>query len=345
MVPYKAVKDALDSCKNPLFFFHDDTDGLCSFLQLYTYKKEGHWVIVKARPKIDEQFLRKVEEYDPDTIFVLDVAEIDQEFIDKAKRPIVWIDHHEPLDRDAVIYCNPLLFSPPQNIPTTLLCYNVLKDEPIAEKIMWIAMVGSVADWYMPEWKSTFCSRYTTLLDKNIIRPEVALFDQPVGKLARILHFLTKGAMKDVTKSILALLKIKDPSELLESTTETGAFLMRRYAFLAKEYDALWKEVQKVKTKDKLFLFTYTEDKTSFTGEVATEAIYRYPENIVLVCREKSGEMRCSLRSATKPILPVLKRALVGIQGYGGGHEYACGVGIKKEDFARFVDNIKEQLK
>ena len=345
MNTYTAIKQRLDSCKNPLFFFHDDTDGLCSFLQLYKYKKEGHWVIVKARPKIDEQFLRKVEEYDPDTIFVLDVAEIDQEFIDKAKRPIVWIDHHEPVDRDSIIYCNPRLFSPSQNIPTTLLCYNVLKDEPIAEEILWIAMVGSVADWHMPEWKNDFCSRYSTLLDRNVTRPEVALFDQPMGKLARILNFLTKGAMKDVKKSILALLKIKEPSELLESTTETGAFLMRRYSLIAKEYDALWKEVQKAKTKDQLLLFTYTENRTSFTGEAATEAIYRYPEKIVFICREKSGEMRCSLRSATKQILPVLKKALVGIQGYGGGHEYACGVGIKKEDFARFVENLKEQLK
>ncbi len=345
MDPYKAVKDALDACKNPLFFFHDDTDGLCSFLELWRYKKEGHWAIVKARPKIDEQFLRKVEEYDPDAIFVLDVAEIDQEFIDKAKRPIVWIDHHEPLDRDAVVYCNPHLFSPQQNIPTTLLCYNILKDEPVAEEIMWIAMVGSIADWHMPEWKDTFCSQYPTLLDKNMTRPEVALFDQPLGKIARMLNFLTKGVMKDVKKSILALLKIKGPLELLDATTAPAVFLMRRYGVLAKEYDALWKEVQKAKTKDMLLLFTYTEDKTSFTGEVATEAVYRYPEKIVLVCREKSGEMRCSLRSATKPILPLLKKALVGIDGYGGGHDYACGTGIKKDDFARFVENLREQLK
>ena len=43
-------------------------------------------------------------------------------------------------------------------------------------------------------------------------------------------------------------------------------------------------------------------------------------------------------------ILSILKNALVGIEGYGGGHEYACGASVKKEDFERFIENIKSQI-
>ncbi len=344
MVNYVALKAELDSCKNPLFFFHDDTDGLCSFLQFYKYKKEGHWTIVKSRPHIDENFLRRVEEYDPGKIFVLDIAEIEQDFIDKAKRPIIWVDHHEPPECEGVKRFNPRLDTPPQNIPTTLLCYNALENDSFAQEIQWIAMVGTVADWHIPEWKDIFCQRYPDLLDKKITRPEVALFESQVGKLARIFQFVTKGPMPDVKKNIAALLKIKDPYEILHQTTETGAYLSRRFAPINKQYEELWKELQQCIGKDKFIVFTYSENKTSFTAELATEAIYRNPEKIVVVCREKSGEMRCSLRSSGVQILPLIKKALVGIQGYGGGHEYACGAGIKKEDFERFLVNIREQL-
>ena len=65
---------------------------------------------------------------------------------------------------------------------------------------------------------------------------------------------------------------------------------------------------------------------------------------VVLVCREKDGEYKCSLRSRKIPIAPVLQKALVGVRGRGGGHEYACGAVINVDDFDRFVGNFKREL-
>jgi len=65
---------------------------------------------------------------------------------------------------------------------------------------------------------------------------------------------------------------------------------------------------------------------------------------IVIVGREKSGEVRLSLRSMKKVLPPIIEKALVGVEGYGGGHEYACGANVKKEDFKRFIENIREQI-
>ena len=56
------LKDHLDTCKNPMFLFDDDQDGLCSFLQLYRHKKEGRGIIVKTSPKIGTIFLHKINE-------------------------------------------------------------------------------------------------------------------------------------------------------------------------------------------------------------------------------------------------------------------------------------------
>ncbi len=43
-----AIRDGLETAKNPLFFFHDDPDGLASALLLYRKINEGRLVRVKA---------------------------------------------------------------------------------------------------------------------------------------------------------------------------------------------------------------------------------------------------------------------------------------------------------
>jgi len=77
-------------------------------------KKIIDGVIVKTTPNIDKKFIRKVEEYSPDKIFILDIALVEQDFIDSMKTKIIWIDHHTPIKRYGnVKYYNPRI----QNLP------------------------------------------------------------------------------------------------------------------------------------------------------------------------------------------------------------------------------------
>ncbi|MBI4141280.1 DHH family phosphoesterase, partial [Candidatus Woesearchaeota archaeon] len=92
-----------------------------------------------------------------------------------------------------------------------------------------------------------------------------------------------------------------------------------------------------------VFVFTYSDDELSLTKDVANELLYRFPDKIIILGRERSGEVRCSLRSAKHNVQKMLENALVGVQGYGGGHEHACGASIKKEDFEQFVNNIRKE--
>ena len=59
----------------------------------------------------------------------MDVALVEQEFIDKAKRPIIWVDHHGPYERRNVKYFNPRIENKEDNLPTTYLCYKVVKKD------------------------------------------------------------------------------------------------------------------------------------------------------------------------------------------------------------------------
>ena len=46
------IKEHLDKAQNPLFFFDNDGDGLCSFLLLQRFIKKGKGVAIKSFPEL-----------------------------------------------------------------------------------------------------------------------------------------------------------------------------------------------------------------------------------------------------------------------------------------------------
>ena len=81
----KALRDEIDDCHRPLIYFHDDGDGISSFLLFYRRIREGKGVIVKAAPVLNSDFAKKAIDYAPDKVFVLDIAMIDEDFLDMVK--------------------------------------------------------------------------------------------------------------------------------------------------------------------------------------------------------------------------------------------------------------------
>lgn len=336
------VKEQLATAKNPLFFFDDDPDGLCSFLILYRINREGRGVVVKTAPKITELFLRKVNEHNPDKIFILDVPIVEQGFIDAAKKPIFWLDHHQPLERQNIHYFNPRLNQPDIYFPTSGIAYQVSQNP----EDLWLAMAGCVSDYHLPDFKNEFLKKYPDLIkEKSTI--EEAIYKEPIGKLARILFFLLKGNTSEVNKCIKILTRVKSPYEILNQQTSQGKYLYKRFENVNNRYQPLLQLAKKQaqKTKGPLLLFTYSEQTWSFTAELAGELLYLFPDKIVIIARKKSGEMKCSIRSKKIPISLILEKALVGIEGYGGGHELACGAAIKEHDWQQFLINFERELK
>lgn len=335
----KKIKEELDDCTNPLYFFHDDPDGLCSFLLFYRYIKEGHGIVVKSHPNIDEKFVRKVHEYDPDKIFVLDIAKMEEEFVSKAKRKIIWIDHHDVKKLYNVEYFNPRKEGN-DNIPVSKICYDVVKKDD------WIAMIGCVGDWYLPkDWKK-FSKKYPELLPETVKGPGEAMFETKLGILVKIFSFILKGTTSKAMKHVKILTRIKDPYEILEQKTSQGRYIYKVYERMNEKYNDLMKDVMRNKGKGRLMVYTYQEDTMSFTGDISNELLHKFPEKIIIIAREKSGEMKTSLRAKKGVKLnQMIGRALVGIEGYGGGHENACGACIKVEDWKRFLENLKRELR
>ena len=329
------IKEELDNSQNPLFFFDDDPDGLCSFLLFYRYKKEGHGFVVKTHPKLDARSASKIEEYDADKAFVLDVAILDQDFIDASKVPVIWIDHHGPYERNKVKYFNPRLAKKDANIPTTYLCYKVVQQD------LWIAMIGCIADYYMPDFFNEFKKKYPNLINNEKSIGDI-YFKSKVGTLIKIFSFCLKGKTGDVLKSMKVLTRIESPYEILDQETSRGKFIFNRYSQINGLYDSLLDSAVKQNCSGKLLVFTYSENKMSFTGDLANELLYKFPDKLIIVGRKKDEDVRMSIRSRNILIPPILEKSLAGLEGYGGGHEYACGASIKEIDFKEFIKRIEE---
>lgn len=102
----------LENSQNPLFFFDNDNDGLISFLLLRRFIGRGRGIVIKSYPELNFSYYKKVEEFNPDYIFILDKPCVSKDFLEAAKQnniPIVWIDHHKTEKPDSWInYYNPI---------------------------------------------------------------------------------------------------------------------------------------------------------------------------------------------------------------------------------------------
>jgi nanoRNase/pAp phosphatase (c-di-AMP/oligoRNAs hydrolase) len=142
-------------------------------------------------------------------------------------------------------------------------------------------------------------------------------------------------------RNVELLTQMRSPYDLLRQESEAGGHVYGYYQAYDNKYQRLLQKALSTPSEDGFLIFMYAA-KDSFTSELSNEMLYHRPHDVILIGREKEDEVRLSLRGSGKNIiLPRLQQALHGIDGYGGGHEYACGAGIKKKDFAKFVEAFK----
>src|SRR3989344_7858184 len=97
------VREHLNKAGNPVFYFDNDADGLCSFLLLSRFIGRGKGVAVRSYPNLDKGYARKAMELGADYVFVLDKPTLSEEFVSaiaEMNLPMVWIDHHDVDNKD-----------------------------------------------------------------------------------------------------------------------------------------------------------------------------------------------------------------------------------------------------
>jgi len=334
------VREYLERAQNPLFLFDNDVDGLSSFLLLRKFCGKGKGVAIKSFPELSVAYARKLHEFNPDYVFVLDKPLIENAFIDSANEinvPIIWVDHHPPPENSSapgVHYFNPLLGEEASNEPTSYLCYKITK----RKEDMWLAMIGCLSDWYLPEFSEDFAKEYPELfsMTKN---PAKALYESELGKMIRILSFALKDRTSVVVKMLRNLLTIENPKELVDITSKTAA-IHRRYKQINRKYEKILEKAKKIaRDHDKRILFFQYSGELSLSSEIANELTYLFPEKIIAVAYIRGSKINVSIRGNIN-VRELVAESLKGIESTSGGHEHACGATLNVEDLPKFRDNL-----
>jgi len=338
----ETFRNYLSKSENPLIFYDDDPDGLCSYLILKKYIQKGKGAVVKTTSTLGLEMYHKIEEYFPDLVIILDIPIVTQDFINKINVPILWLDHHTPQKRKGVHYFNPKLHEKDgQGLPTTYLMYKIAE-----EKELFLGTVGSISDWTIPEYSKEFSKKYPDLLPKNLESAPQAIFDTKLGEIIKIFSLILKNSTSQVNKATNLLLKMEDPYEILEGKTPRVKFILKLIQKQAKEYDKVMTEIKKKKpTKEKLFIIDMPKTNNSYSSIVSNYLVYKYPKKVIIVKRIKEDEIIMSLRSPDVNIRTALEKSLIGLDGFGGGHDHACGAGIKKYHYEELIERLKENIK
>ena len=334
------IREHLDRAQNPIFFFDNDSDGLCSFLLLQRFCEKGKGVPIKSFPDLSEEYFRKVHELNADYIFILDKPLVSDGFFEKARElnmPVVCIDHHDAGKKipDFVNYYNPTVSTNEKSEPTTYLCYQVSQKK----EDMWIAVVGCVADKFFPEFYHSFRKEYPDLTIDSEDAFEIR-YRSRIGKLTNIFSFALKDRTTNVVRMMKFLINAKGPYEVLDESQKNYT-VHQRFVQINEKYQKLLEKAKRGASGGLLF-FQYGGD-LSISSDLANELNYLFPGRYVVVAFVTGAKVNISARGLG------VRKIISDITGdfrnsTSGGHEDAIGAKIMKEDLRKFKKRLADYV-
>lgn len=334
------IKEHLDKAQNPVFFFDNDPDGLCSFLLLQRYIQRGKGVAIRSFPEMNGDYFKKVNELNADYIFILDKPVVSKEFFEEAKKfnlPIVWIDHHDIENLyvpDFVYYYNPVKNKKKSNEPVTYLCYAISNKK----EDLWIALIGCISDRFVPDFYDSFKKRYPDLAINSNDAFDI-FYKSQIGRIARMFCFGLKDTTTNVLKMIRFLICVKNPYEVLEESSNNKEMHIKFKQISKKSQKFIYKAKDLI-NDNKVFFFQYSGE-LSISSDLANELSYLFPNKIIVVIYTTGIKANISIRGdKIKEIsLEVLKQIP---NSTGGGHENAIGAQVKIKDLEEFKNKFKQ---
>jgi len=334
------IREHLENAKNPIFFFDNDPDGLCSFLILQRFLGRGRGVSLRGHSNVTKSFFKRVEELKADYIFVLDRAVFSEEFIALAKEaniPVVGIDHHDIPHQNIEFYYNTFETSG-KSEPTSYLCYKATE----RKEDMWLAVTGCIADCFMPEFIDDFRKEYPGLAGNYKSAYDIR-YNTDLGKIIHVLAFGLFDSTSNVVHMIKFLMKAKGPYDILEENKSTKSFL-RAYAIINKKVeDVVVKAEEQIDGQKKLLYFTYGGEM-SVSQPVSDKLNYLHPELVIVLGFIKGGSAKFSLRGPVD-VRTAMLNAIKDIEGAGGGgHKNSCGAQMTAENAPEFKEKFLKEI-
>lgn len=340
----KEIREHLEKAHNPIFFFDNDQDGLCSFLLLQRASGKGKGVPIRSFPALDKDYFRKVKELNADYIFILDKPLVSKGFFEEVEKeniPVVWIDHHQMAETvvpDYVHYYNPAIQvgdGKKSYEPVTYLAYSVTQKK----EDLWIALIGCISDKFMPEFVEDIRKEFPELM--NVSKDAFGVFyGSQIGRVARILGFGLKDKTSNVILMLKFLMKVRSPYDILEESSKNKQMHDRFNQIYSKYQKFLQKALSLESVEEEKVLFFQYGGDMSLSSDLSNELSYLYPEKIVVVIYISGVKANISIRG--KKIKNILLESVKGIENAtAGGHEDALGATVRIEDLELFKKNFE----
>lgn len=340
------IREHLEKAQNPIFYYDNDADGLCSFILLRKYIGRGKGVAVRSFPDLNASYARKAQELNADYVFILDKPVISKEFVEEIDRlglPIVWIDHHDVEGEDlseykkSVFIYNPAKHSGKDKSeePVTDLCYRIAnKKEDI-----WLAIIGCIADHHLPNFVKDFENQYPDLWGK-VNDPFDAYYKTEIGRIAQAFNFGLKDSITNVVKLQNFLISCQGPSHVFTETYHNAPF-RKRYTEIKTKYRELLEKAKRT-VQGKMIFFEYSGE-LSISADLSNELSYLYPKKYVVVSYKKGAVANLSIRG--KNVKEILEKVLKNLEdASGGGHDDAVGARLKSNDLLTFKERFLEHI-
>lgn len=331
------IKEHLERAQNPVFFFDNDVDGLISFILLRRFTGRGKGVAIKSFPELDESYIRKVEEFNADYVFVLDKPGVSKGFIEEMEKksiPIVWIDHHDvkiDLLSKNVYYFNPIFAKEKSSEPVSYICYKVAD----VHQDKWLALIGCIYDNFIPEFLGDIAKDCPSIINKNAKSAFEIFYENEFGKLIMMLDFGLKDRTTNVVSMINVLLKAQVPFDLLKED-ESNYKIHRRYQQVNIAYSNLLERAKRVARGSGKVVFFQYGGELSLSSNIANELSYRFPGKVVIVAYIKGAIANVSIRGSVD-VRDLTIKAIEKIgNATGGGHKHATGAKMMVEDLEKF---------
>ncbi len=352
----KEIREHLEKAQNPIFFFDNDPDGLCSFLLLQRWIGRGKGIAIRSFPELDENYFKRINELNADYIFVLDKHSSSEGFVKRCNEiniPVVWIDHHLIPDENKELLENFNYYNPQYNkgeynsdLPVTRLCYQVTNNE----KDDWICIVGCVFDKYFPkEIYETFKKKYPELSfssrENNSVGADEISYDSDIGKISRMFSFALKDSTTKVVRMMKYLMSVKSPEEVLKENPKNKS-IHSRYKEINEKYKRILEKGKSIgnslNENERILFLKYSGD-LSISSDLSSELQYLFPGKIIVVAFVTGVKVNISFRG--NKIKTSVLNVINEFEGAtGGGHENAVGSSIQLKDLEEFKERLKKEF-
>lgn len=373
-----SIRNEILKSKNPILFFDTDADGTTSYFQLknafpnlkgFYMKKEGQ-----------DKMLELIEEKN-DLIIFFDIPFLDENLIRGIKdKKIIWADHHlsnslELIKKYKIIHLNPLNYDKTDNRPSSYLAYKVAN----LKKNLPLAVLGSVSDFFILNIiieLYEFDQKIFKLLFKICDEKRLELFDflkkykfndinQNKTKeywiryltyecgfieFKNLFDLLFKLEKVDGDDSILKSINLIEKMSIFDLKVNMAAgkgFLFEDLYLMNKKYKKIINKILKKKNIENEFILFEYSGKNSFTRQIAEELTYKFKDfKVIAIIFMKIGKdsYSGSFRGNNYDVNSLVVNSIEGLNGNGGGHKFAAGCLVPKENYSVFKKRILEEF-